>query len=185
MSDNRIANRYAASLLQLAIERDRVDKVQKDMSFLGSAIQGNRDLATLFKSPVIKAAAKIKIIESLFDFGADALTTGFLELVVRKRREDIVPAMTLSFERQYNLYRGIVTAKLETAVALDEALRAQILQIISTETHKEVQMETAVNPDLIAGFVLTVGDQRYEATVERELKELKKLFSDNPYIQKY
>ena len=46
-------------------------------------------------------------------------------------------------------------------------------------------METAVNPDLIAGFVLTVGDQRYEATVARELKELKKLFSDNPYIQKY
>jgi F-type H+-transporting ATPase subunit delta len=108
-----------------------------------------------------------------------------LGLVVRKRREDVVPAMAVSFERQYNEYKGIVKAKLETAGAIDETLRAEILKIISSETHKEVLMETTVNPDLIAGFVLTVGDQRYEATVARELKELKKLFSDNPYIQKY
>lgn len=185
MSDNRIAHRYAASLLQLAITQGNLERVYADMKFLAGAIKANRELLTLFKSPVVKADAKIKILNNLFKEGSDPLSNAFLGLVVRKRREDVVPAMAVSFERQYNEYKGIVKAKLETASAIDDTLRADILKIISSETHKEVLMETAVNPDLIAGFVLTVGDQRYEATVARELKELKKLFSDNPYIQKY
>lgn len=185
MSDNRIAHRYAASLLQLAITQGNLERVYEDMKYLAAAIQANRELLTLFKSPVVKAEAKIKILNNLFQNGSDPLSSAFLGLVVRKRREDVVPAMAVSFERQYNEHKGIVKAKLETASVLDEKLRAEILKIISAETHKQVLMETAVNPELIAGFVLTVGDQRYEATVARELKELKKLFSDNPYIQKY
>jgi len=185
MSDIRIAHRYAASLLQLAITQGNLERVNEDMKFLAGAIKANRELLALFKSPVVKAEAKIKILNSIFQKGSDPLSTAFLSLVVRKRREAVVPAMALSFEHQYNVHKGIVKAKLETASAISEQLRAAILKIISSETHKEVLMETTVNPDLIAGFVLTVGDQRYEATVARELKELKNLFSDNPYIQKY
>jgi len=83
------------------------------------------------------------------------------------------------------LYKGIVKARLVTAAPIDEDLRKSILNTIAIETKQDVQLEMAVDTALIAGFVLTVGDQRYEASVARELKDLKKLFSDNPYIQKY
>lgn len=185
MSDNRIANRYAASLLQLAIEKGKVDRVHEDMKQLGGAIHHNRELLSLFRSPVVKADAKSKVLDKVFAGQFDEITSSFLHLVVRKRREDVVPAMTSSFERQYNLYKGIVKARLVTAAPIDEELRKNILNIITTETKQHVQLEMAVDAELIAGFVLTVGDQRYEASVARELKDLKKLFSDNPYIQKY
>ncbi|MFN3530535.1 MAG: ATP synthase F1 subunit delta [Bacteroidia bacterium] len=185
MSDNRIANRYAASLLQLAIEKGQLDAVYADMMLIGESIKQNRDLLTLFKSPVVKHDAKQKVVAAIFGDYLSQITSTFLNLVIRKRREDVVPAMTTSFARQYNLHKGIVEARLETAAEIDEALKSEILEIIKAETHKQVQLQLTVNPDLIAGFVLTVGDQRYEASVARELKDLKKLFSDNPYIQKY
>ncbi len=185
MADFKIAVRYARSLMLLAEENKVLDAVYADMQALASAVKSNRELAVMLKSPVVKGDVKERVLNQIYGASFHKTTLSFLQLVIRKRREAVIPTMAISFERLYNIHQGIVEATLTTASELDQALHAEILKMISEETQKKVKLATSTDSDLIAGFVLQVGDQRYEATVARELKEMRKLFSDNPYIQKY
>lgn len=185
MADYKIAIRYARSLMGLAEENKALDAVQQDMSALAAAIKSSRELGILLKSPVVSPEVKENVLSKLFSANFHKITMTFLALVVRKRREDVIPAMALGFNRLYNLRMGIVEAKLVTASPIEQEIQQQISEMVASETGKKVQLDTQIDPELIAGFVLHVGDQRFEATVARELKELRKLFSDNPHIQKY
>ncbi len=185
MADFKIAIRYARSLMGLAEERNQLQAVHADMAQLAAAIIANKELAVLLKSPVVKPDVKERILGQIFGASFNKVTMSFLQLVVRKRREDVIPTMAISFTRLYNIKMGIVEASLTTASDVDDAIRAEILRLVGEETQKTVQLETKTDPELIAGFVLKVGDNRFEASIARELKELRKLFSDNPYIQKY
>ena len=182
MSETRVAGRYAKSLIDLAIEQGKLETVVSNIQSLNTAVQ-NRDLYLMLKSPIIHADKKQSIMKAIFGNGFDALTMGFINLCINKGRENILADITTEFLEMHKHMQGITTVKITTATPLSmEALEGIKTKLVgSSTTAANVDIETAVNPDLIGGYIVEYGDKLYNASVASKLAELKKQFTGNTY----
>lgn len=183
MSVQRIASRYAKSLIELANEQGQLEQVTEDMHSL-KAMMENRDLYLLFKSPVVPTDKKKQIFELLFKDQLSAMTNGFLNILTTKGREAYMPDVVTEYVKQYKRLKHISTVKLTTAVELDEQMVQSIHDklIASGATDEKVEITSIVDPDLVGGFVLEFDDQIYDASISNKLEELKRQFRDNVYV---
>ncbi len=178
MSIARIARRYAKSLLDLAQERNTLEQIREDIASFTKATK-NRDFHLMLKSPIITTGKKKAIIHEIFGGKVQELTLAFYDLVLAKGRESFLPEIAENFEEQYRDLKKITSVKLTTATAVSEEFLATIKSKLegSSNTKEAVEIETAVNPDLIGGFVFEFGDQLYDASVAHRLAEIKKEFA--------
>ncbi|MBK7408505.1 MAG: ATP synthase F1 subunit delta [Saprospirales bacterium] len=185
MSVARIASRYAKSLLDLAIERQEVERVREDLDTFASALK-NREFYLMIKSPIVKADKKRKIFQLLFESKFDKLTMAFLNILLTKGREMYLPEVAKEFTAQYRAYKHISSVCITTAEPISEAvvetIRKKLLDQGILEGHLE--METKVDPSLVGGMVLEFGDKLYDASASRKLEAFKSTFRDNLYISK-
>ena len=183
MSNPRLAGRYAKSLIDLAIEQHQLEQVYTDIKFLQSLCKQNSDFVTMFKSPIIKSDKKGKIIEAIVANNVSALTNAFLKLLVNKTREYNLPEMIEAFIGQYNKLNNIHQVTITTAVPISSALQQSIVEKIRTTTSFEkIELETEVKDELIGGFTLEMGDVFVDASILRDLNDVKKQFKNNEYI---
>ncbi len=186
MSDVRVASRYAKSLLELADEQGKVEEVHKDMMLLDTTCSQNRDLAVVLRNPIIKNDKKKAILEAIFGGKVSDLTMAIFDIITRKNRAAELPAIAGEFPRQYNVYKSIETAKVTTAVKLDEGLRASFEKIVmQISDKKSVELEEVVDEKIIGGYVLTVGDRQLDDSIKSKIKELELKFSKNEYIKEF
>lgn len=182
MSVQRIASRYAKSLIDLSQELNKLDEVKKDMQTFAAALK-SRDLYLLLKSPIVKSEKKAEIIKAIFDGKLGELTMNFILLLVKKGREPYLPEVGHEFLEQNKKLDHITTIKITTAKEVDdaaiEAIRAEFLKSVNTDDNVEVI--TAVDSNLIGGFVVEFGDRLYDASVKHKLDTLKKEFVGNVY----
>lgn len=180
MSVTRISARYAKSLLDLAIEQNKLDRVLEDVQALKKAA-GQRDLLLLLKSPIVNPSKKATILKEIFSGKFDELSMAFLNIVVNKGREAVLPEIAEEFIQQYRGLKNISTIKLTTATPWNDAqvegIRKKILGADGSK--KAVEIVSSVNPELIGGFVIEFGDQLYDASVAHKLEKLRKEFSKN------
>jgi len=184
MADARVASRYVRSLLGLAVEHKALEQVHKDMQMFDRVCESNRDFLVMMRSPVIKHELKRDILERLFKKRVHELTWAILDIITRKNRESILPAIADGFHKAYNEYHGIGFASVTSAVPLDAKLRAEIEAVakkLSSRTKTELDEKT--DPALIGGFILNVGDKQIDASIASKLRALKLSFSHNPYIK--
>lgn len=184
MSIIRIATRYAKSLIELASEQGKLDQVVQDMDLFRKSLE-SRDLYLMLKSPIIHKSKKSEILKVLFKDRVDPLTLSFFDIIVRKGREEYLPEITENFEAQYKKIKNISTVKLTTASELDPSVLDRITKILesSDETDQHVEIVTEVNPDLIGGYVIEIGDKQYDASVLNKLEEYKKSFLGNDFVR--
>ncbi len=185
MSVQRIASRYAKSLLDLAIEENKVERVLEDIQAFREAVK-NRDFYLMLKSPIINADKKTQVTKQIFGDHFDKMTMGFVNILFMKGREVYLPEISQAFIDQYKTLRHISTVRVTSAVALTDdalvALRKKLEE--STDTDEKVEIVTIVNPDLIGGLVIEFEDKVYDASIAHKLDQLKKEFVDNLYISK-
>ncbi len=185
MLNPRVASRYAKSLIDLAIEKESLDKVYEDMQFIQAIIKDNRDFAALLKSPVVAADKKQAIIEAVTKGKIGELTALFTNLLIRKGRESNFLEITQAFIEQYKSYKKIYTVKLTTASPVTESVKAEIVdKVKSLSDMQNIELDTAVDESLIGGFVLQVGDKLVDASIAYDLNVIKKQFLNNDFIYK-
>mgnify|MGYP001801755611 CR=1 FL=1 len=177
MSTNRIAIRYATPLLELAIEQKIEDKVKADMDSFLSLCESNRDFLLMLKSPVIPHLRKAGIIKKVFEGKVQDLTTKFFEVIVKKNRENVLAEVAEKFLSLYNQKKGFQEALVTTAIALDKNLKKEVESIVKNLTGKEPLLKEEVNPEIIGGYELTIGDRKIDASVNGQLRALKLKFS--------
>ena len=183
MSNPRVASRYAKSLLDLSIEQQQLDKVYADVVWLQSVCKTNSDFVNMLKSPVIGADKKIKILEAITTQKVSQLTDAFLKLLVNKTREYSLPEILKAFKEQYQKLEGIQAVTVTTAVPITNELKGVFLKKIqSIIGNEKIEMETAVREELIGGFTLEIGDTYVDASILRDLNDVKKQFASNEYI---
>jgi F-type H+-transporting ATPase subunit delta len=186
MADSRVASRYVKSLLGLAVEKGALEKVHEDMLLFSKVCEENRAFALMLRNPIIKHDKKREILEKVFKGKVNALTFAIFDIITRKNREPLLPAIATEFHLAYNDYKGVGGASITTAVPLDDKLRAEIEQIVKKlSDKKEVEIKEKVDADMIGGFVLNVGDRQIDASIKNKLKALKVKFSENPYIREF
>ncbi|NJN33764.1 MAG: ATP synthase F1 subunit delta [Saprospiraceae bacterium] len=182
---SRVAGRYAKSLIDLAIEQGKLQSVIGDVEVLNESVK-NRDLFLMLKSPIINGDKKESIMKLLFGERFESITMGFINICIAKSREGLLPEIVSEILAEYKRMQGITSVKVITATPLSmealEALREKL--VASNATAKSVEIETAVKPDLIGGFVIEFGDKLYDSSVAAKLAAFKKEFSGNLYESK-
>ncbi|MBI5856476.1 MAG: ATP synthase F1 subunit delta [Sphingobacteriales bacterium] len=185
MPNPRLANRYAKSLLGLAVEKGQLEKVFADMQWLQAVCKSNRDFINLLRSPVIKGDKKIRILDIVTGGRISDLTAAFNRLLVNKTRESHLPEIITAFIRQYKQHMNIHTVKLTTAVPVSDGVKNEIMNHIrNTSDMKNIELETSVNENLIGGFVLQSGDKLVDGSIAYDLKTIASQFENNDFIYK-
>jgi len=184
MNNPRIAGRYAKSLIDLAIEQNQLDVVYKDMQYLQSICKSSPEFTAVLRSPVISPDKKQKILFALTDGSVSELSSSFNKLLIRKSREEYIPEIITAVIGLYNEIKGIHTVKLTTATAVSEEVKQSIIAKLKAETSlQNIELETSVKEELIGGFVLEFNNNLVDASIERDLRDIKKQFSKNVYVQ--
>ncbi len=184
MQNPRLAGRYAKSLVDLATEKGQLEAVYADMKYLQAVCKSSRDFVNLLKSPVIKADQKNSIITAVTNGKISALTAAFTNLLVKKGRESDLPEIANAFIDQYNAIKGIHKVLLTTAVPVGEELKKSIEQKVKGEkSFANIELETKTDESLIGGFVLEFNNNLVDASILRDLKDIKKQFLQNLYVQ--
>lgn len=185
MTNPRLATRYAKSIIDLAIEQKQLDAVYADMKFLLRICKSNPDFLAVLLSPIIKPSSKGKIIESITKERVSELTSAFIKLLVTKTRETNLPEIAAAFVDQYNVINNIHKVKITTAVPMGEALQNAILSKVKEgNPNGSIDLETVVNQALIGGFILETAGKLLDASILRDLKDVKKQFLNNDYLHK-
>jgi F-type H+-transporting ATPase subunit delta len=186
MADSRAASRYVKSLLGLAIEKNVLDEVHQDMLLFSRVVDENRSFGLMLKNPIIRHDKKRDILEQLFKGKVNPITMAIFDILTRKNREPLLPTIAREFHNSYNLYKGIGKATVITAVPLDNHLRNELLGMVKKISERtEVELIEKVDPSLIGGFVLNVGDRQIDSSLKSKLKALKVNFSHNPFIKEF
>lgn len=172
MKNTAAASRYAKALLELAVEQKKVDSVEGDMNFFSQAVQGSHDLELLLASPIVKSDKKISIFEKAFE-QFEELTMTFMKLIIKNRREDILPEIADAFESQVKAYKGISPVTIVSARTLDPATKEMILNKISGLISGTPEVTEKIDESLIGGFVVRMGDTQVDASVASQLNNLK------------
>ncbi|MCE2494992.1 MAG: ATP synthase F1 subunit delta [Flavobacteriales bacterium] len=185
MKHSLVKQRYAKSLLDLALDLNQVEEVHADMQLLLAIAADSRDLTMMLRSPIIKPDYKIAVFTKLFDGKMSNLTMQFMALLAKKKREELLVEIADKFLSLYKEHRGIKTAYLSTAKELNPEVRDRVVQRLKSQTGAEVELIEKVEDDLIGGFVLRMDDKQIDASMRGALKKIAREFDENLYTKAF
>lgn len=176
---SRAAIRYAKAVLDLATDAGNVDAVLQDMKGISATLEGSKDLRLALQSPVIKATDKKAVLKEVFAKTSNE-TLGLVDLLVDNNRSPILSKVAESFVALYNEQKGVQAATVTTAVAITPELEKKVLSKVTEITGStDIKLENIVDPTIIGGFILRVGDSQYNASISSQLSKLKREFSNS------
>ena len=183
MTNPRLAGRYAKSLLDLAIEQNQLEAICADMKLLQAICKSNADFVAMLKSPIIASDKKESILEAVTTGKVQPLTQAFLRLLIQKTREYSLPEILKAFIEQYNEVKGIHHVTLTTAIPVGETVQNALVQKLKADSQLEnIELEMLVKDELIGGFTREGGGTLIDASIQRDLNDVKKQFKNNEYI---
>lgn len=184
MATTKAAERYARSLYQIAASQGNQEEVLADMQSYRNALKTSRELSLVMQSPVIPSLRKKSIVDALFRKGFQPVTSQFFDLVIRKGREKVLGAIADAYIQEDKKVKGIRDGKLVSASPLGEELRKEIHAKAEKLANGKVLLEEKVDPSLIGGFILTIGDIQLDESVKSKLSKLHHALVDTSYIPK-
>ena len=177
MASTRAAIRYAKAILDLANSRGVAEVVNNDMKSIASAIQTNEELSAFIQNPTTRVEVKESALLEVFA-NVNGITKGLFHLLFENKRFEILEAIAVEYSNVFDQSNGIEVAKVTTAVSMDAALEAKVLAKIATLSDKKITIENIVDPSIIGGFILRIGDKQYNASVANRLQVLKRELSN-------
>ncbi|MFK7755505.1 MAG: ATP synthase F1 subunit delta [Flavobacteriales bacterium] len=182
MKITKAANRYAKSLLDLSVEKGNVEEVYEDMSNLAKTVAGSKELRVMLNSPVIKPDSKAKVLTEVFSGQVSEMTSKFISLITEKGRESLLGGIANGFVLQYKAYKNVSQAEVVSAAPLDADSKAKVEAILQKLAPGLSDLTETINPELIGGYIIKVGDQMIDASVSSKLRELRRELSENLYV---
>ncbi|HCV27519.1 MAG: ATP synthase F1 subunit delta [Dehalococcoidia bacterium] len=165
------ARRYAQAAFDIAFENDTFDEWAADLDALATAL-GDEDFAALLDAPQVPMAVKMDGIDKvLADLGETA--RNLAKLLVTHRASRIAPAIRDDFRAMLDGRRGIARAEITTAVAVDAALRSEIVTLLSSLVDQEITATFSADPQILGGMVAHVGDRLVDGSVRSKLESLR------------
>ena len=172
MRGTRAALRYAKAMLSYAQESKAAEAVANDMYSLISLLQDNNEVQTMLENPILPVAEKEAVLKELFS-QASPETFKLFSLLAAKNRLATLAVTGEQYVRLYAQTQGEVTAIVTTAIGLTPSLKQAVLEKAKGLTKENVQLENKIDPGIIGGFILKIGDLQYDASVSHQLKSIK------------
>jgi len=160
MSELTVASRYAKSLIDLAQEQSSVEAIRADMELFLHTLKANSQLKAVLANPIVSHSKKIKILDEVFAGKVDKVSIAFFKLMINKSRGEVLYATAQEFINLYDIKEHIIKASVVSATALSEENKKKMIADIQAATGGTIKLDAKVDPSLIGGFVLTVGDRQ-------------------------
>ncbi len=174
MASSRIASRYSKSLLDLATSGGKIEEVKSDMESVAQICSDSKELTNLLKNPIVAVEAKKAILSKVFAHSND-ITKNFISFLVDKKREDELNMVAINYLAAYNELKGIASATVISAVAMDENTLMKTKKYVETLIGKsDISLINEVDPSIIGGMIIKHEDKLLDKSVSKELREIRK-----------
>lgn len=183
MKGTRAAQRYAKAILDLAVDQKVSEDVYKDMESITKTVISSSELQDVLASPVIKDELKKNALKEIFK-NAHPFTFGAFDLLLDNNRIVLLKYVAQQYVELYNELHNIQSAKITTAIPLDASLEAKIQKKIRELTGNSAKIENIVDPSIIGGFILRIGDLQYNASVAQSFSKLRRELKNDAYSSK-
>jgi F-type H+-transporting ATPase subunit delta len=177
MTGSRAAIRYAKAILEMAQASGTAGQVNEDMALIASTIKSNSELAGFISSPTIKGETKEAALKEVFA-GTQNITQGLFQLLRENKRFDIVGQIAAQYNIQFDELNGVEVATVTTALPLTAELEAKVLDKIKEFSNKKITVKNVVDPSIIGGFILRIGDKQFNASIANRFLTLKRELSN-------
>lgn len=172
MEGLNIAKRYAQSLIELSNEQNSTDAVLNDMRAVIDAAEESNDFRAFLKSPLIKEDKKAAILNRIFG-GFNELSHKFNNLLIKNKREYLLPLIAEEYIAKVNDERGIIPMTLTSATKLSTEVRDSIVDKLNAKLNAKIELTETIDESLIGGFVVRMGDTKIDASVSYQLEKMK------------
>ena len=168
-----IARVYAEALFESARDKDKLDEVREQLGQFADALDQNRELATFFFSPYFSSAEKRDGIAKAVT-GAEPELINFLELLAEKHRMPAIFRIRRDLDALWAKENRQLDVTLTSAVELDDSIAKQVGDEVAKQTDRKVELETRVDPDILGGLVLQVGNMVLDTSIRSRLERLRR-----------
>lgn len=180
MKNTRAALRYAKATLSSSLDQNNETATALDMQKIVSVFEENKDLISFLENPVITNSAKKEALQKIFS-SLSTLTNQLVQLLATNNRIDLLNQVAESYLNLLQKHQGKETALVTTAFPLTPDLEQTILAKAKQLSSAELQLENIIDPTIIGGFILRIGDLQYNASVSHQLNQLKQEFTQTNY----
>jgi F-type H+-transporting ATPase subunit delta len=178
MPNETLARRYATAIFQLAQEASAVPAVGADLHTFVAALNADADVNRFFRSPVVDRKEKSAVIGEAFAKLHEVALHAIL-LLIQKRREALAPEIVAQYDRLERLARGAQTLQVTSARPLSKADLDALVAKLAAKFKTPFDVEQNVDPELIGGVRITMGDKRIDGTIAGRLDDLARMLSTN------
>ena len=174
MRDTRVAKRYAAALFGIAQRDGILESVAQDLTLISRFIAEVPYLRAVLMQPLVSDARKYKVAGDAFGDRVTATSLNFLKLLIRKRREDLIEECVREFRARLADYTNTVDAHAATAVPLTAAQQERLTQSLERLTGKTVRLTADVDPEMLGGVIVRIGDTVIDGSLRGRLRRLER-----------
>jgi F-type H+-transporting ATPase subunit delta len=168
-----IATVYARSLFEVAIENDKLDLVREQLGEFADAVSENRELQVFLFSPYFSTEEKKDGLDrALTD--VDPAVENFLKLLVEKHRTPVIFRIRAEYDRMWEEENKLLPVEITSAVELPEGIVKQLGDRIAEQTGRRVELSSHVQPDILGGIVVQVGNSVLDASIRNRLQQLRR-----------
>ncbi|WP_170973310.1 F0F1 ATP synthase subunit delta [Rhizobium sp. FKY42] len=169
-----VAERYASSLFELALQSSSIDSVRADLDRFQAMIDESDDLKRLIASPVFSSEDQARAIAALCEkAGISGLVANFVKVVAGNRRLFALPGMIRAYRDFVAQHKGEVTAEVVSAHALSSAQEDELKSTLKGVTGKDVTLDVSVDPSILGGLIVKVGSRQIDTSLRTKLSTLK------------
>lgn len=172
-----VAATYAEALYQAADGKNAVGQVASDLTALAEALGADADVTRVLNNPKVDSVAKKAAVGALAG-SANPLTVNLLQVLVDRGRLEELPSVASAFADRVASAEGRLAVEVTSAIPLDDALRAKVVDRIREQTGKTPEITERVDPEIIGGLVLRVGGVVTDASLRGRLDGLRRSISD-------
>jgi ATP synthase F1 delta subunit len=170
---DELAEVYARSLFEVALQQGKLDELREQLSQFADALDANRELAVFFFSPYFSTKEKQEGLGRLLD-GADEVFVNFLELLIENHRMPVIFRTRAQFERMWERENQLLPVDITSAIELDAETTESLGRSIGERAGRKVRLAAHVDPDILGGIVLRVGNSILDASIRNRLEQLRR-----------
>ncbi len=168
-----LAQVYARALFEVALEQGKLDVLREQLAQFAEALEGDRQLAIFFFSPYFSTAEKEHGLERMLQ-GADESFVNFLRLLIEKHRMPVLFRTRLEYQRLWDEQNKVLPVEITSAIALDPATTENLGRTIGERAGRKVTLAASVDPEIIGGLIVRVGNSILDASIRNRLEQLRR-----------
>ncbi|MEW6183133.1 MAG: F0F1 ATP synthase subunit delta [Bacillota bacterium] len=173
MLKGAVAERYSRALFEIAQKENLLDKIEQELSDIMDTLDASQDLRRVVFHPQVPTSVKKDIVKEVFGAEVEPYTLNFINVIMDARREIFLKDVVGEYTRLVNETRNVVEVEITSAVEVQSADKDELVKALGKVTGKDVKVGYQVEPEILGGLVVRIGNRVIDSSVARQLQRLK------------